>query len=81
MRGPDLKSIGRARRLRFDQTNAEAVLWNKICNRQLDGHKFVRQLPTADTSAISSVGRSGSSSRSMEDSIVIPRGMPFAIAA
>src|SRR4051794_1058544 len=47
MRGPDLKSIGRARRLRVDQTNAETVLWNRIRNRQLDGHKFVRQLPIA----------------------------------
>jgi very-short-patch-repair endonuclease len=47
MRGPDLKSIGRARRLRVDQTDAETVLWNKIRNRQLDGRKFVRQLPIA----------------------------------
>ncbi|MGJ5206704.1 endonuclease domain-containing protein [Bradyrhizobium sp. HKCCYLR20261] len=45
MRGPDIKFIGRARRLRVNQTNAETVLWNKIRNRQLDGHKFVRQLP------------------------------------
>ncbi|MGJ4953655.1 endonuclease domain-containing protein [Bradyrhizobium sp. HKCCYLS20291] len=47
MRGPDLKSIGRARRLRVDQTDAETLLWNRIRNRQLDGHKFVRQLPVA----------------------------------
>jgi len=31
--------------LRVDQTNAETVLWNRIRNRQIDGHKFVRQVP------------------------------------
>jgi very-short-patch-repair endonuclease len=34
-----------ARRLRANQTYAETVLWNRIRNRQIDGHKFVRQLP------------------------------------
>ncbi|NPU11261.1 endonuclease domain-containing protein [Bradyrhizobium sp. 83012] len=48
MRGPDLKSIGRARRLRVDQTDAETALWNRIRNRQLQGYKFVRQRPIAE---------------------------------
>jgi very-short-patch-repair endonuclease len=34
-----------ARRLRTNQTDAETVLWNHIRNRQIDGHKFVRQQP------------------------------------
>ena len=45
MRGPNRKAIQIARRLRVSQTDAEAVLWNRIRNRQIDGHKFVRQLP------------------------------------
>ena len=45
MRGPDRKSVRIARRLRVDQTDAETVLWNRIRNRQIDGHKFVRQEP------------------------------------
>jgi very-short-patch-repair endonuclease len=45
MRGPDRRSTGIARRLRLDQTDAEKVLWNRIRNRQIDGHKFVRQQP------------------------------------
>jgi very-short-patch-repair endonuclease len=45
MRGPDRKTTGIARRLRTDQTDAETVLWNRIRNRQIDGHKFVRQQP------------------------------------
>jgi very-short-patch-repair endonuclease len=36
-----------ARRLRVDQTDAETVLWSRIRNRQIDGHKFVRQVPIA----------------------------------
>jgi very-short-patch-repair endonuclease len=36
-----------ARRLRVNQTDAETVLWNRIRNRQIDGHKFVRQEPIA----------------------------------
>jgi very-short-patch-repair endonuclease len=27
--------------------DAETVLWNRIRNRQIDGHKFVRQQPMA----------------------------------
>ena len=45
MRGPDRKTTRIARRLRTDQTDAETVLWNRIRNRQIDGHKFVRQMP------------------------------------
>jgi very-short-patch-repair endonuclease len=45
MRGPNRKAIQIARRLRVNQTDAEIVLWNRIRNRQVDGHKFVRQLP------------------------------------
>jgi very-short-patch-repair endonuclease len=45
MRGPDRKSVRIARRLRVGQTDAETVLWNRIRNRQIDGHKFVRQEP------------------------------------
>jgi very-short-patch-repair endonuclease len=45
MRGPNEKSIRLARRLRVNQTDAEAVLWNHIRNRQIDGHKFARQVP------------------------------------
>jgi very-short-patch-repair endonuclease len=45
MRGPDRKMIRIARRLRVNQTDAETVLWNRIRNRQIDGHKFIRQEP------------------------------------
>ncbi len=45
MRGPNEKSIQLARRLRGNQTDAETVLWNRIRNRQIDGHKFARQVP------------------------------------
>ena len=48
MRGPDRKSVRIARRLCVNQTDAEAVLWNRIRNRQIDGHKFVRQVPIGD---------------------------------
>jgi len=47
MRGPDRRTTGIARRLRVNQTDAETVFWNRIRNRQIDGHKFVRQEPTA----------------------------------
>jgi very-short-patch-repair endonuclease len=47
VRGPDRKMIRIARRLRVHQTDAETVLWNRIRNRQIDGHKFVRQEPIA----------------------------------
>ena len=45
VRGPDRKTTRIARRLRVNQTDAETVLWNRIRNRQIDGHKFVRQEP------------------------------------
>jgi very-short-patch-repair endonuclease len=45
VRGPDRKLTRIARRLRVNQTDAETVLWNRIRNRQIDGHKFVRQEP------------------------------------
>ena len=47
MRGRDHETIRIARRLRVNQTDAETVLWNRIRNRQIDGHKFVRQLPVS----------------------------------
>jgi len=31
--------------LRRNETDAEHVLWQLLRNRQIDGHKFVRQLP------------------------------------
>jgi very-short-patch-repair endonuclease len=45
MRGHNGKTVRVARRLRANQTDAETVLWNRIRNRQIDGHKFVRQVP------------------------------------
>jgi very-short-patch-repair endonuclease len=45
MRGRSEKTIRIARRLRVNQTDAETVLRNRIRNRQIDGHKFVRQVP------------------------------------
>ena len=45
MRGRNEKTIGIARNLRVSQTDAEKVLWHRIRNRQIDGHKFVRQVP------------------------------------
>ena len=39
------KQIGRARQLRRDTTDAEALLWSRLRSRQLDGAKFVRQHP------------------------------------
>jgi len=45
MRGRNERTIRIARRLRVNQTDAETVLWNRIRNRQIDGHKFARQVP------------------------------------
>mgnify|MGYP001183628900 CR=1 FL=1 len=42
MRGRKEETIRFARGLRVNQTDAETVLWNRIHNRQIDGHKFVR---------------------------------------
>ena len=35
----------RARQLRKDSTRAESILWKHLRNRQLEGHKFRRQVP------------------------------------
>ena len=32
-------------RERYASTDSETALWNRIRNRQIDGHKFVRQVP------------------------------------
>jgi very-short-patch-repair endonuclease len=45
MRGHNEKTVRIARKLRVNQTDAETVLWNRIRNRQIEGHKFVRQVP------------------------------------
>jgi very-short-patch-repair endonuclease len=45
MRGRNDRTIRLARRLRGNQTDAETVLWSRIRNRQIDGHKFARQVP------------------------------------
>jgi very-short-patch-repair endonuclease len=45
MRGRNEKTIRIARNLRVNQTDAETVLWNRIRNRQIDGHKFALQVP------------------------------------
>ena len=47
MRGCREEPIRLARRLRVNQTDAETVLWNRLRNRQIDGHKFARQVPIA----------------------------------
>ena len=45
MRGRDRIGTGRARQLRLARTDAERLLWHRLRNRQLAGHKFVRQQP------------------------------------
>jgi very-short-patch-repair endonuclease len=37
------KNVGRARRLRRQQTDAERCLWHRLRARRLGGHKFRRQ--------------------------------------
>jgi very-short-patch-repair endonuclease len=39
------KSLGRARSLRRNQTEAEKKLWGYLRNSSLNGHKFTRQTP------------------------------------
>jgi very-short-patch-repair endonuclease len=39
------RQIGRARQLRRDTTDVEALLWARLRSRQLEGAKFVRQHP------------------------------------
>ena len=41
------KPVALARRLRFEQTEAEKMLWAKLRNSQLDGVKFRRQEPVS----------------------------------
>ena len=38
-------ATARARQLRRDETDAEGLLWWELKNRQLNGHKFARQVP------------------------------------
>jgi len=45
MRGPDTRSIVRARSLRQHGTRAEWVLWLELRDRRLGGFKFARQQP------------------------------------
>ena len=45
MRGTNRRKTGRARQLRWAQTDAERKLWSRISNRQMAGYKFVRQEP------------------------------------
>ena len=45
MRGARPRRTRLSRRLRSAQTDAEALLWRHLRNRQLGGHKFVRQEP------------------------------------
>lgn len=40
-----LRNSGRAHTLRADQTDAEALLWNRLRDRRLAGAKFRRQHP------------------------------------
>ncbi|RCX32277.1 endonuclease domain-containing protein [Thioalbus denitrificans] len=37
--------IAQARKLRANMTDAEQLLWRRLRRRQLDGHKFRRQVP------------------------------------
>jgi very-short-patch-repair endonuclease len=45
MRGAKLTKTRLSHRLRSAQTDAEMLLWRHLRNRQLGGHKFVRQEP------------------------------------
>ena len=45
MRGANKRKTANARHLRRAQTDAERRLWYRLNNRQLAGHKFVRQEP------------------------------------
>ncbi|MBZ9678398.1 endonuclease domain-containing protein [Mesorhizobium sp. ES1-1] len=44
MRGPEIATTTRARRLRQSDNDAEGALWQELRDRRLNGHKFVRQL-------------------------------------
>ncbi|WP_254023973.1 endonuclease domain-containing protein [Mesorhizobium ventifaucium] len=43
MRGPEIETTRRARRLRQSDNDAETALWMELRDRRLNGHKFVRQ--------------------------------------
>jgi very-short-patch-repair endonuclease len=45
MRGEQPWRTNRSRVLRSKPISAEAKLWGRLRNRQLGGHKFVRQMP------------------------------------
>jgi very-short-patch-repair endonuclease len=45
MRGEQPWRTNRSRALRSRPISAEARLWGRLRNRQLGGHKFVRQMP------------------------------------
>ena len=45
MRGPKIDRTMRARSLRQDDNDAEAVMWEAVRARRLNGFKFVRQHP------------------------------------
>ncbi len=39
------KTLNRAKSMRYNQTDAEGLLWHYLRNKQLDGYKFRRQQP------------------------------------
>jgi len=41
-------TLARARRLRRDMTEPEKRLWNRLCDNQLGGRHFRRQVPLGD---------------------------------
>ena len=45
MTEPNRAAVNRARSLRKTQTRQEALIWSKLRDRRLCGHKFVRQVP------------------------------------
>jgi len=45
VRNADRDALGRAKRLRRTSTGAEAILWNRLRDRQVLGLKFRRQAP------------------------------------
>ena len=45
---PRSLKITRARQLRKDSTDAEAVLWQELRSRQLSGYRFKRQHPISN---------------------------------
>jgi very-short-patch-repair endonuclease len=45
MRGSNITTKTRARRLRRDATEVKRRLWHVLRNRQIEGRKFVRQMP------------------------------------